>query len=300
MAASPRRSLKVKTSVPDRDLKGRSAGVRWPFIKQVERRIYKSSLGKIMRCEEVQNLIAVEADDVLLAGESVTLNEHLSTCPLCRQERDDMRSLTRDLRMMRRPALTPDALFSVRNAVSDGLGARQGFWISEDKRPWLQAWLMPSGLGTFASVVIGIGFIWLLSLTPIPSRSQPFNDFPEIPDPSQLAYAGPRRGVSSESPSVNPQGALVALTNSLVRGEMDDDEVVVVAEVFGNGLAKIDEVVEPSRNRRAVGELDKALRSDPDFAPFVPADLDQRPDSVRVVLKIQNVNVSTRVKAKHL
>jgi hypothetical protein len=159
---------------------------------------------------------------------------------------------------------------------------------------------MPSSLGTVASAVIAVGFVWLLSLTPVPSRSQPFADFPVYRDPSQLAYAGPRRDVSSESPSVNPQGALVALTNSLVRGEMNDDEVVVVAEVFGNGLAKIDEVVEPSRNRRAVGELEKALRSDPDFAPFVPANLDQRPDSVRVVLKIQSVNVNTRIRPKHL
>jgi hypothetical protein len=151
-----------------------------------------------------------------------------------------------------------------------------------------------------ASAVIAVGFVWLLSLTPVPSRSQPFADFPVYRDPSQLAYAGPRRDVSSESPSVNPQGALVALTSSLVRGEMNDDEVVVVAEVFGNGLAKIDEVVEPSKNRRAVGELEKALKSDPDFAPFVPANLDQRPDSVRVVLKIQNVNVSTRIRPKHL
>jgi hypothetical protein len=87
----------------------------------------------------------------------------------------------------------------------------------------------------------------------------------------------------------------VALTNSLVRGEMKDDEVVVVAEVFGNGLAKIDEVIEPSRDRRAVGELEKALESDPAFAPFVPADMDRRPESVRVVLKIQNVDVNTGI-----
>jgi len=253
-----------------------------------------------MRCEEVQNLIAIEADDALREGESVVLNEHLSTCPLCRQERDDMRALTRDLRMMHRPTIASDAVFSIRNAVSDRLGAPKGFWISEDRRPWFQTWLMPSSLGTVASAVIGIGFMWLLSLAPVPSPSQPF--YPDIDrlEPAQLAYAGPRRGVSSESPSVNPQGALVALTNSLVRGEMNDDEVVVVAEVFGNGLAKIDEVVEPSKNRRAVGELEKALKSDPDFAPFVPADMDQRPDSVRVVLKIQSVNVSTRVRPKHL
>lgn len=253
-----------------------------------------------MRCEEVQNLLAIEADDALFESESATLNEHLLACPLCRQERDDMRALTRDLRMLRRPTLSHESLFAIRTAMAEGLGAPQGFWIAEDRRPWLQAWLMPSSMGTFASAVMAVGFVWLLSLTPLPSPTQPFYEFPESHDGSQLAYAGPRRDVSSESPSVNPQGALVALTNSLVRGEMNDDEVVVVAEVFGNGLAKIDEVVEPSRNRRAVGELEKALRSDPDFAPFVPADLDQRPDSVRVVLKIQNVNVSTRVRARRL
>jgi len=253
-----------------------------------------------MRCEEVQNLIAIEADGVLLDSESAILNDHLSGCPLCRQERDDIRAVTRDLRMMRQPTPSNETLFWIRNAVSHRLGSPQGFWISEDRRPWLQAWLMPSSLGTAASVFMAVGFVWLLSLTPVPSRSQPFAEFPESRDSSQMAYAGPRRDVSSESPSVNPQGALVALTNSLVHGEMNDDEVVVVAEVFGNGLAKIDEVVEPSKNRRAVGELEKALKSDPDFAPFVPADLDQRPNSVRVVLKIQNVNVSTRIRSKHL
>jgi hypothetical protein len=78
----------------------------------------------------------------------------------------------------------------------------------------------------------------------------------------------------------------------LVRGGTKNDEMVVVADVFSNGLAQIAEVVEPSRDRRAVGELEKALDSDPAYAPFVPADLENRPESVRVVLKFQSVNVS--------
>jgi hypothetical protein len=81
-----------------------------------------------------------------------------------------------------------------------------------------------------------------------------------------------------------------------MRGDMKDDEVVVVADVFSNGLAQITEVVEPSRDRRAVGELEKALESDPAYAPFVPTTLEKRPESVRVVLKFQNVNVSTSIK----
>jgi hypothetical protein len=105
--------------------------------------------------------------------------------------------------------------------------------------------------------------------------------------------------IAGESPSINPQGALVALTRSLVRGEMKDDEVVVVADVFGNGLAQIAEVVEPSHDRHAVAQLQKALESDPAYAPFVSADMDRRSDPVRVVLKIQSVNVNTGLSSRN-
>jgi len=253
-----------------------------------------------MRCEEVQNLIAIESDGALLDGESVLMNQHLLICPLCRQERDDIRNLTRDLRMLNRPVVSQERLFSLRSAVAESLGAPRGFWLSEDRRPWTQAWLMPSGLGTLATVLLSIGFLWLLSVSPMQVDNTTNFAYTTYQEPTQLAYAGQRSDVAKESPSINPHGALVALTNSLVRGQMNDDEVVVVAEVFGNGLAQIDEVVEPSKNRLAVGDLDRALKSDPRFAPFVPADLDQRPDSVKVILKIQNVNVSTRIKARGL
>jgi hypothetical protein len=251
-----------------------------------------------MRCEEFRDLIAIEADGSLADGDSSLISEHLTVCPLCRQERDDIRNLTRDLRMMRRPAMPKTKLASLRTTISVRAGAT-GFWIAEDRRPWRQAWLMPSSVGTFASVVLGIAFLWLLTLSPV-RVPQTFAENVVDEDALQMAYVEQRGDVSSESPSINPQGALVALTNSLVRGEMKDDEVVVVAEVFGNGLAKIDEVVEPSHNRRAVGELQKALESDPSFAPFVPAQLDKRPPSVKVVLKIQSVNVNTGVHAKQL
>jgi hypothetical protein len=120
-------------------------------------------------------------------------------------------------------------------------------------------------------------------------------------DPLDLTpseYAQTRLSIAGESPSVNPNGALIALTRSLVRGEMKDDEVVVVAEVFGNGLARISEVVEPSHDHRAVAELEQALKSDPAYAPFVPADFDKRSDSIRVILKLQSVDVQTHLKPR--
>jgi hypothetical protein len=74
---------------------------------------------------------------------------------------------------------------------------------------------------------------------------------------------------------------------------MEDEEVVIVADVFGNGLARITEVVEPPADDRAFRQLEKALESDPVYAPFVPASFDGRSENMRVILKIQNVNVKT-------
>ncbi len=59
-------------------------------------------------------------------------------------------------------------------------------------------------------------------------------------------YALARLTVAAESPSVNPHGTLVELTKALVNGDLRDDEVVVVADVYENGSAHIAEVVEPS------------------------------------------------------
>ena len=104
--------------------------------------------------------------------------------------------------------------------------------------------------------------------------------------------------VAGESPSINPQGALIELSRSLVRSGMKNGEVVVVADVFSNGLAQIAEVVEPPRNVSAVVDLEKAFDADVANAPFVPAALDSRSDSVRVVLKFQSVEVNTRPNRK--
>lgn len=105
-------------------------------------------------------------------------------------------------------------------------------------------------------------------------------------------FANARISVSNESPSINPSGALIALTKSIVRGEMKDEEVVVVADVFSNGLARIGEVIEQPQDAQTLFDLKKALETDSDFAPFVPASFDNRADSVQIVLKIQRVDVN--------
>lgn len=272
-----------------------------------------------MRCSEVKSNLPVYSDDILTEAERMELDDHLDTCPLCRQALSEYQEIRNDLRSLWRPMLSEQRLDLIRSTVSLQLapaGPSPVFYVIEDRRSWYKAWLMPSAVGAFASVIFGILLIWSILLTArdpnefitqvaaSPARSSSImltSDNavigPEILELSPSEYASTRLSIADESPSVNPRGALIALTKSLVRGEMRDDEVVVVAEVFGNGLAKIAEVVEPSNNDRAVRQLQQALESDPAYAPFVPASYDRRSETMRVVLKFQNVNVKTTYSA---
>jgi Putative zinc-finger len=265
-----------------------------------------------MRCSDVKSDLPLYSDDILGVTERADLDAHLDTCPLCRQALSEYQEVKNGLRSLARPAMPEAFLASLRTVVAANLATpairTPVFHVIEDRRNWFDTWMMPSAIGTFASLMFGMFILW-----GILSSARDPRDFISIstqPKPVMLAssnpmigedsidilaaeYATTRLSIAGESPSVNPQGALVALTKSFVRGEMRDDEVVVVAEVFSNGLARISEVVEPSGNSRAIEDLEKALESDPVYAPFVPASFDGRSDRMRVVLKIQNVNVHT-------
>lgn len=266
-----------------------------------------------MRCSDVKSDLPLYSDDILTAAERADLDAHLDTCPLCRQALSEYQEVKNSVRSLARPAMSEALLASLRTAVASGLQPAirtPVFLIIEDRRNWIETWFMPSAVGTFASVVFGLFMLWAILSTardpgefivaaPPNTRSSIILAIenpmigPESNDILPEDYAVTRLSISQDSPSVNPQGALIALTKSLVRGEMRDEEVVVVADVFGNGLARIAEVVEPSDNSRTIEELEKALESDPVYAPFVPASYDKRSERMRVVLKIQNVNVRT-------
>jgi hypothetical protein len=257
------------------------------------------------KCEELQFDLPLYFDGSLSAEERSSIDAHLPECPLCRQKLSEFEELTFGLRSIPRLTAPEELVSSIRASVAAQLPHSAGypsFHLIDRRRRWMDVWLVPSTTGALASLVIGITLLsFMLTASPVPlsSRgssvrsSEPPIFLANNPDISPADYVGTRLAFSGESPSINPRGALVALTKSLVRGEMHDDEVVVVADVFGNGLAQIAEVVEPSHDRQAVERLQKALESDPSFAPFVPANLDRRSDSIRVILKIQNVNVST-------
>lgn len=264
-----------------------------------------------MKCSETKFDLAFYADGNLSETAAASVREHLQVCPLCRQSYAETVEMQNALRRMRRPEIPAGLARSIKDAAITERRRSQSAWFSfpTDVREWIEMRLMPYGVGVLASLVIGFTFLGMLfskivvrnerastgpTTVMLASNSNPYG----IEEPSVITpadYARTRLAVAGESPSVNPNGALVALTKTLVRGDMKDDEVVVVADVFGNGLAKIAEVVEPSRDRRAVEELEKALATDPAYAPFVPSTLENRPDSMRVILRFQRVNVSTRL-----
>jgi hypothetical protein len=262
-----------------------------------------------MKCENLQLNLSIYSDDILTAGERAVLDAHLADCHSCRQKLDALRNLRNAFAAMARPEIPNHVLNSVRNAVELKAAVRQfSFFRSES----FLRWRMPYGVGVVASLLVTFLLLGTLlsgvdelpetaklqpsySSTIMLSNSKPmpdlaWNEFALTPED----FARNRISVSGESPSVNPAGALVALTSAFVRGEMKDEEVVVVADVFSDGLAQIAEVVEPPRDSQLLYDLDKALKTDSGYAPFVPAKLDNRADSMQIVLKIQRVDVDVK------
>lgn len=269
-----------------------------------------------MNCSDLQlNLALYSAND----AESSTVKMHLEACPLCRVQYDEFQAIRNGLQKLRRPDISAAIRNSIKQNIRSEIRHSQTtrLPVSLDIREWLTMRFMPYSIGVCASLLVSLTFLTMMfsgMLKPVDSPASASSGSRDTPimlasnrnpfdtnindNITPAEYAQTRLGFGGESPSINPQGALIALTKSLVRGGMKDDEVVVVADVFGNGLAQIAEVVEPSRDRRAVIELQKALTSDPAYAPFVPTTLENRPESVRVVLKFQSVNVSTNLKQR--
>jgi hypothetical protein len=197
-------------------------------------------------------------------------------------------------------------------AMLEVTSGRRMFQNVEDRRRWVDVWLMPFAVGSLSTLLLGFTLLWVIVNNEIrPSAGvaaagsgtsnttilYPYSrtSAASLSDLDPIDYANSRSAWSHESPSINPQGSLVALTKDLLNDVKDNDEVTVVADVYGNGSATIAQVVEPSSDRQAVNQLQRALESAPS-APFVPASYDQRTEPVRVVLKIQSVSVNLKLK----
>lgn len=251
-------------------------------------------------------------DERLDEGLGVAISDHLAVCPLCRDELASINSVRQSLRSIRRPEIGDKVLSRIRKSLESQLQPAYGYpsfqLVGAGDANWMKRWLVPTSVGTFATVILSVVLLGMILIpADVPQLAINTDSNSQNGDPLFLAsldpdlgdqfitpqqFARSRADVGTESPSINPSGTLVALTNTQTRVPVRDEEVVVVAEVFENGLARITNVVESSRDRGVMNRLQAAFRSSRVAPPFVPASLDNRSDSVRVILKFQSVNVN--------
>jgi len=266
-----------------------------------------------MNCLETQKAFSPYLDGDLTREECAALDAHLGVCPVCRIQMEQTRELVRALALVERPAPPPQLAASISHALAAERAARAAQpapTVSGRLARWLQPHLMPYAVGAFYSLLLFVAVIGALKhqLTTLRDLAvAQRNESPErvtwlgggggagaggydVTEPlSPSLYAAARSPYTSESPSLNPRGALARMTwTPPPAGRPDDDDMIVVADVYGNGRASLAAIVEPPRNPRALDDLQDALRKNP---AFVPAAIDGRPQSLRVVFVLQKMNV---------
>ena len=251
-------------------------------------------------CNELELDLPLLVDGQLDEDKVVLIEEHLPTCPLCRDALDDFRAMKFGLAGSSFHPIDTDFENQIKLAVSEELSPMpltvKPVNVSIAER--INHWLMPMSVGTFASALLITAFFLVML-----SELRPSVDQLQARELSNVSDLMASNGDSldevdldevpfaSTPPEINPTGALVALTNGVIRGEMKDEEVVLVADVFGNGIARIAGVVEGADNEDDLRELQKAFEADPAEAPFLPTKNGATDERVRFVFKIHTVEV---------
>lgn len=258
-----------------------------------------------MNCEETSRLISQYIDDAVALPLRVEMDGHLDRCPVCRARVADLRALSRGLRQLARPAVPVDLASSISNALQIEAAARRQT-PSGDFRERIALWaeprLMPYSVGAMASVVLFVSMFIALgphfealqraarennAVLAVSNAGLDLNR-PVTPED----FSANRAPFAEQSPSLDPKGALAALTSSFAQphtqANQDVDDMIVVADVFSNGSASLAGVVHAPRNRQMLTDFEVALRQS---AAFVPASLDRRPGTMRVVFSVQKVDV---------
>jgi anti-sigma factor RsiW len=270
-----------------------------------------------MSCDAVQYSLSLYVDDGLTSDERDACYQHLEVCPVCRAHLDELRGLRSGLAMLSRPVPPADMIPAINSALSAKaaeIRASRNDTTVDRVNDWALRWLQPRPMRYAFSSLASI-FIFTLvfaalrphmialreatvafdqvQITTIPDEL--FVSDLDIRKPiSPESYAALRTPFNSESPSLNPGGALAMLSweHATPRnGTASQDDMVIVADVFTNGSASLANVVQAPRDRRMLQEVQNALRRD---AAFVPASLDRRPETMRVVFSVQRVDVHER------
>lgn len=251
-----------------------------------------------MQCEGFQK-------QILLGCPDDRANAHLAVCVTCQEAVKADEDLRRQLAGLSKPPIPDSLTVSIIEMVrSENAKARQRILpISTATREWIKFNIFPYAAGAFASVLMTFSLLYYL-LTPhlIPSamtgeRSNTIliADSPPELNPHALTpeeFAQSRKLFAKDSPSINPKGSIIDLSEAMANGDVEDDEIVVVADVYGNGLAKIATFIEKPRDPGTLAAFQRAMESGISQAPFVPAGLEDRPELVRVIFRYQRINVS--------
>ena len=256
-----------------------------------------------MLCEETRQSLSLYVDDCVSLPTRVAIEEHIDRCPVCRDEVVELRALKRQLSWMTPPAPPADLAATISDALAiEAAAQRQQPTPSLGRRiaRFVEPWVMPYSAGSFASVIMF--FLMFAALRPhfvalreAAASQRDFYPYDIYQPITKEGLAAERAPFTVVSPTLNPGGALAALTISYARPHAeidgDADDMIVVTDVFSNGAAALADVVQPPRDRRMLDEFESALRQN---AAFVPASLDRRPDTMRVVFAVQKVDVDDR------
>jgi Putative zinc-finger len=252
-----------------------------------------------MTCEETRQSLSLYVDDCISLPARVAIDEHLDSCPVCRSEVAELRSLTRSLKLMPRPTPPPYLAETITDLLTIEAAARR----QAPKPPlgrriarFLEPRLMPYTVGSFASVFMF--FMMFTALRPhfVALREAALQNNGvvilnttgyDLHEAEDLARS--RADVSELSPTLNPSGRLVALTRASAHphasyyddGEADD--MTVKVDVFSDGRASLADVVRAPRDKRMLEDFESALRQD---GAFVESRFDRRPDTMRVVISL--------------
>ncbi|MDT7541002.1 MAG: hypothetical protein QOE33_906 [Acidobacteriota bacterium] len=236
-----------------------------------------------MNCEETQKSFTPYLDDALVAEACESVESHLESCPFCRQRLAEMRAMLRGLANLSRPAAPADLALAITDAILIERAARvQQPWIPVWLRAlrWIEPRVMPYTVGALTSTLL---FFMLINALRPHMRLLHDLALAVREEPAASAVPAP---YSSESPSLNPSGDLLRVMTDSSRG---DDDITIIANVFSNGSASLEEVMQSPRDHHTLARIEDALRRTP---AFVPASLDRRPQTMRVVLSLSKVNVS--------
>ncbi|MDQ3667379.1 MAG: zf-HC2 domain-containing protein [Acidobacteriota bacterium] len=262
-----------------------------------------------MSCEETKQSLSLYVDDALMLPARVAVDEHLDKCPVCRDELIELRALTRGLSMLSRPQPPVHLAASITDALMIEAEARRQSpksSLGDRLARFLEPRLMPYSVGSVASVILFVAMFAALiphfealheaALQGSAVYVVPLSASYDLNTPVRSEdYAASRAPFAEQSPSLNPKGALATLTRSYAHPHhgrhQDADDMLVIADVFSNGAASLVDVVHAPRDRQMLNDFQTALRRD---AAFVPAAMDRRPDTMRVVFAVQKVDVRER------